>query len=63
MDNGAMTDRTNAEERRRLAEIFGDDMPAVTSDEVSLTNSDKGHSDSGSDADEWYLSNRPPHHE
>ncbi len=58
-----MTDRTNWDERRRLAEIFGDDMPAVTSDEASLTNSDKDHREQGSGSDEWLINNRPPHHE
>lgn len=59
----AMTEDSTWAQRRRRAEIFGDDLPTVTSDEASLTKSDKDHGGEGSDADEWLLSNKPPHHE
>ncbi len=58
-----MTDRTSWDERRRLAEIFGEDLPTVSSDEASLTKSDGDHLDGSSAVDEWLLSNKPPHHE
>ncbi|WP_114453328.1 hypothetical protein [Halopolyspora algeriensis] len=41
---------------RRLAEVFGDLLPETTSDERSSGER------SGSDPEEWYRENRPPHH-
>jgi hypothetical protein len=46
------------EQRRRLAEIFGDVLPSTTSDERDER--DQG-ADSG--ADERFLADRPPHHD
>ncbi|GAA1897359.1 hypothetical protein GCM10009773_26700 [Williamsia serinedens] len=51
------------ERRRRLAAVFGDDLPSVTSDEASLTNRDTDHGTGPSAADRWLTENRPPHHE
>ncbi|WP_203225483.1 hypothetical protein [Williamsia herbipolensis] len=56
-----MTDRDEWERRRRLAEVFGDDLPGVTTDEASPT-SDRDHSSARSADDRWFLDNRPPHH-
>lgn len=41
--------------RQRIAEVFGDDLPATTTDERS------GPPSSGRSR-EWYERNRPPHH-
>lgn len=41
-------------DQRLLDEIFGDVLPDTTSDERGLANSH---------GDDWYLENRPPHHE
>lgn len=41
--------------RRRLDEIFGNDLPDLTKDE-----SDQGHRNIPKD---WYEVNRPPHYE
>ncbi|MDN5896716.1 MAG: hypothetical protein L0H93_22195 [Nocardioides sp.] len=50
-------DRTEGEtdwqRRKRLAAVFGDVLPEITSDE-------RGERDGRSD--EWYRSQRPPHH-
>jgi|GEM_PF-6659746 len=48
----ADTDR----KRRRVDEVFGELLPDVTSDE-------RGIHDEGATTDQWYLENRPPHHE
>jgi hypothetical protein len=40
-----------------LDEVFGDVLPAVTSDELA----DRAE-DADRDADRWYRDNRPPHH-
>lgn len=45
----------NSRRRRRLADVFGDDLPSQTADER-----DEGHSRSATD---WYERNRPPHYE
>ena len=42
-------------QRRRVDDVFGTDLPDVTSDE-----SDEDHN---SLSREWYESNRPPHYE
>ena len=46
------------QQRRRLAEIFGDVLPSTTSDE-------RDERDQGADrgADERFLADRPPHHD
>jgi hypothetical protein len=41
--------------RRRLAAIFGDDVPEQTSD-------DKDERDSNGKGDDWYRDQVPPHH-
>ncbi|HEY9311680.1 hypothetical protein [Williamsia sp.] len=49
--------------RAELDKIFGDDMPETTSDERSLRACDEGHRGVDMQSDEWFLANRPPHHE
>ena len=49
------TERPDPEQRRRLDEVFGDVLPATTSDERDPQPPDR-------DADDWYELNRPPHH-
>jgi hypothetical protein len=46
--------------RRRLDEIFGDVLPAVTRDEI-----DDPQPRDGADpaSEEWLRANRPPHHD
>jgi hypothetical protein len=46
------------QERRRLAEIFGDVLPSTTSDERA----DPAEA-ADRDADERFLADRPPHHD
>ncbi|MFW0786854.1 hypothetical protein AAFP35_20355 [Gordonia sp. CPCC 206044] len=41
--------------KRRLADVFGDDLPEVTSDEC-----EEGHKGLGKG---WFEANRPPHYE
>jgi hypothetical protein len=41
--------------RRDLDRIFGEVLPEITGDE-------QGPAPDRSDADRWYLENRPPHH-
>ncbi|NIJ10463.1 hypothetical protein FHU38_000807 [Saccharomonospora amisosensis] len=45
-----------APRRRRIEEIFGEVVPETTSDEKD-PGVERGRSD------EWYLENRPPHHD
>jgi hypothetical protein len=47
---------TPEERRRKIDEIFGDVLPDTTKDER-----DPGP-DPGKHDDDWYLSNKPPHH-
>jgi hypothetical protein len=60
-----MAERTTPERpselgRRRLDEVFGDVLPETTSDERDpRASGSAGHSSD----DEWYLENRPPHHD
>ncbi|WP_200932802.1 hypothetical protein [Williamsia sp. Leaf354] len=56
-----MTDSDEWERRRRLADVFGDDLPDVTTDEATPMR-DRDHSGSRSADDRWFLDNRPPHH-
>jgi hypothetical protein len=53
-----MTDQPTDEEHRRrdLDTIFGDVLPETTSDEREQPTPEE-------DNDDWYLRNRPPHHE
>lgn len=48
--------RADAARARRVAEVFGEVLPAVTSDEL-------GPGRSGGDSEAWYRENRPPHHD
>ncbi len=60
--NDASKDRAAAdwERRRRLAEVFGDALPDVTSDETEAgERSDPGRE---SASDRWLKSQVPPHH-
>lgn len=41
--------------RRRLAEVFGEVLPEITSDEPAADSA-------GSGSERWYRENRPPHH-
>jgi hypothetical protein len=45
--------------RRRLDEVFGDVLPATTSDERD----DRDPGDARADADADLVANRPPHHD
>ncbi|MFC5994291.1 hypothetical protein ACFQE5_08720 [Pseudonocardia hispaniensis] len=48
--------------RRRLDEIFGDVLPALTRDE--LPEGDRAaYGDDTPAAEQWLRDNRPPHHE
>lgn len=47
------------ERRRRLAEVFGDTLPDLTSDEQDATDK-SGPGDSA--GDRWLKSQVPPHH-
>lgn len=61
-----VTDRSSDKRSKRRAEldkIFGDDLPSTTSDERTLGRSDEGHTGEDMQRDEWFLDNRPPHHE
>ena len=46
--------------RRRLAEVFGDVLPAVTRDEIEPA---EEHRPANASSDEELLANRPPHHD
>lgn len=61
-----MADRSEPKrsiKRAELEKIFGDDLPSTTSDERALGRSDEGHTGKDMQRDEWFLENRPPHHE
>lgn len=52
--------RSDDDARKRaeyLDEVFGDVLPSVTSDEAASPDR------SGDVGDDWYLENRPPHHD
>ncbi|MBK1785492.1 hypothetical protein [Prauserella cavernicola] len=42
--------------RKRIDEVFGDVLPETTSDE-------RDPKPTGPASDDWYLENRPPHHD
>ncbi|GEL18753.1 hypothetical protein [Pseudonocardia asaccharolytica] len=48
--------------RRRLDEIFGDVLPAVTRDEVPEAEP-AAHTDGTPAVEQWLRDNRPPHHD
>jgi hypothetical protein len=69
MDDGVVSDSTEPTPRRRrtdppvkprprppTADVFGDVLPDVTSDERAPEPGESG-------ADAWYQDNRPPHHD
>ncbi len=47
------------DKRRRVAEVFGDVLPEVTSDERDEHDGDAAD---GSDSDRWLRAQVPPHH-
>jgi hypothetical protein len=53
-DPGVSRGRVDA---RRLAEVFGELLPDTTAEERT------SWEDRSGSPDDWYLSNRPPHHE
>ncbi len=55
LNSNSSDDVAAARRRRKLDEVFGDDLPEQTSDDC-----DKGHNHSSA---EWYRVNRPPHYE
>jgi hypothetical protein len=60
-DPGA--DRSEAERRRRRAQVFGDVLPESTRDDRDPDGSAPSRpGDPDSAADEWLRSNVPPHH-
>ena len=52
----------DARTRRRLDAVFGDALPAVTSDELGLDDPDRVRR-TGPEADARLLDDRPPHHD
>lgn len=52
----------DARTRRRLDAVFGDAIPAVTSDELGLDDPDRVRG-TASEADARLLADRPPHHD
>ena len=60
-DSAESTDRAaeEAARRRQVAEVFGDVLPDITSDERD-PEGDGGRS--GSTRDDWYREQVPPHH-
>jgi hypothetical protein len=58
-DQDAGADRSDAERRRRRAEVFGDVLPESTHDD---RDPDGSRGPSGDATDEWLRSNVPPHH-
>lgn len=51
------SERPRRRSTRELAEIFGDVLPDTTRDERDLEVAD------ARSVDDWYLANRPPHHD
>ena len=54
-----------AADRRLIDDIFGDVLPDTTADERDAGQSGSGGTGShsaGSDSEQWYRENRPPHH-
>ncbi|CAM00109.1 hypothetical protein A8924_1166 [Saccharopolyspora erythraea NRRL 2338] len=48
---------SEADRKRRLAEVFGDVLPDTTSDERSQ------RGPAQTETERWYRENRPPHHD
>lgn len=57
---GNASDASDAERRRRLAEVFGDPLPETTSDEREPDPRERPDDESASDA--WLREQVPPHH-
>ena len=57
---GNASDASDAERRRRLAEVFGDPMPETTSDEREPDPRERPDDESASDT--WLREQVPPHH-
>ncbi|WP_199431222.1 hypothetical protein [Qaidamihabitans albus] len=55
-DHGRVPRETSRSTRREIDEVFGETLPETTSDERE-PRSDR------SSADDWFLENRPPHHD
>jgi len=53
------TTESDWERRRRRAEIFGEPLPSVTSDEVDDAPTDRGRE---SASERWLKAQVPPHH-
>lgn len=58
--NGPPSGETDWQRRRRLAEVFGDALPDVTSDERADRSEDGEPGDSATER--WLKSQVPPHH-
>ncbi|QRK90734.1 hypothetical protein JQX30_04360 [Saccharopolyspora erythraea] len=61
-DDGVVTEQSRnrsseADRKRRLAEVFGDVLPDTTSDERSQ------RGPAQTETERWYRENRPPHHD
>jgi hypothetical protein len=54
--SGARPSREARQSRRRFDEVFGDVLPETTADERE-PGGGRGRDD------DWYLDNRPPHHD
>jgi hypothetical protein len=59
-EGGSGADRSEADRRRRRAEVFGDVLPASTRDDRDSDGSQERSADVS--ADDWLRSNVPPHH-
>ena len=55
-ETGDDTDTDDTARRRRVAEVFGDVLPEVTSDERDDRDGERG------DSDRWLRAQVPPHH-
>jgi hypothetical protein len=59
---GASTPRERAEERRRLAEIFGEVIPEQTADDRAGTDDGLDRRTDEKAQEDWLKSQVPPHH-
>ncbi|WP_433268121.1 hypothetical protein ACQPZF_03405 [Actinosynnema sp. CS-041913] len=57
VDDAAAAAVEEAARRRRLAEVFGEVLPDEVDEPVAPGRDERGRDD------QWYLENRPPHHE
>lgn len=56
------TARERAEQRRRLAEIFGDVIPEQTADDTDQAGESAGRRTEEKAQEDWLKSQVPPHH-